>query len=172
MTDFARTEFQITSISAMSPRELVRRSTANLVRVMPTADIVWGDIIDGYIPIIATPTKFLHVHPEWPEEWLGIAPANLRGVRWVDIVHPADTAESVRTATALDSGELEQVGAWPNRYRKTNGTYQPLLWQAYINDGTGLIYCGARPPRDEERKDVDRVLWGRDRCFKCQQGGL
>jgi len=170
VNDLDRTGSQITSLSAISPRELVRRSTANLVRVMPTADIVWGDIIDGYIPIIATQAEFLHVHPDWPEEWLGIAPADLRGVRWVDLVHPADTAESVSTAAALDSGELEQLGAWPNRYRRDDGTYQPLLWQAYIDDGTGLIYCGARPPRKAEADRVERILWGRDRCFECERG--
>jgi hypothetical protein len=163
---------QVTSLvlPALTPREIVRRSNAAVVRLMPTSDIMWGEIGEGFVPIIATPEEFLHVHPEWPEEWLGIAPDGLQFLRWIDLVHPADAAESAKTAAALDSGELEQIGAWPNRYRRSDGTYQQLLWRAYVDEGTGLIYCGARPPRPTEMERVDRILRGRDRCYRCMNG--
>ncbi len=163
---------QVTSLvlPALTPREIVRRSTAAVVRLMPTSDIVWGEIEDGYIPIIATPSEFLHIHPEWPVDWLGMTPGEMRGLRWPELIHPADAAESAKTAAALDSGELEQVGAWPNRYQHSDGTYQPLLWRAYVDDDTGLIYCGARPPRPTELERVDQILWGRDRCYRCKHG--
>lgn len=83
--------------------------------------------------------RFRRLNKEW-EVALGYPVTNLEGQRFLDFVHPDDTAATLQALSQLSN--QQEVLNFVNRYRHQNGTYRWLEWRS-IPAGN-LIYAAAR----------------------------
>ncbi len=73
---------------------------------------------------------------------------------FIEFVHPDDVADTLQEYDRLKAGEL--TINFINRYRRNNGSYLYLDWNATPNLLTGKLYCVARDITD--RKKVEMAL--------------
>jgi PAS domain S-box-containing protein len=93
---------------------------------------------------------FKRVNPAW-EKVLGIPTAQLLARPYVDFVHPDD-----RTATFAEGEKLVGGGetvSFENRYRRGNGSYIWLLWNATPSSSEKLIFAVARDVTERKRAE-------------------
>jgi PAS domain S-box-containing protein len=100
--------------------------------------------MDGY---------FKRINPAW-EKTLGIPTARLLAQPYADFVHPDDRAATYAEAKKI--GEGIPAVSFENRYRRGDGTYMWLLWNATISHDTRLIFAVARDIT--QRKRAERRL--------------
>src|SRR5208282_4318302 len=93
---------------------------------------------------------FKRVNPAW-EKVLGIPTAELLARPYVDFVHPDD-----RAATFAEGAKLVEGGetvSFEDRYRRGNGSYIWLLWNATPSGSEKLIYAVARDVTERKRAE-------------------
>jgi len=93
---------------------------------------------------------FKRVNPAW-EKLLGIPPAELLARPYVEFVHPDD-----REATLAEGAKLVQGGetiSFENRYRRGDGRYIWLLWNATPSSNEKLIFAVARDVTQRKRAE-------------------
>ena len=73
---------------------------------------------------------------------------------FIELIHPDDVAVTLREYEKLKAGEL--TINFVNRYRKKDGSYLYLDWNATPNPLTGKLYCVARDITD--RKKAEEAL--------------
>jgi PAS domain S-box-containing protein len=106
---------------------------------------------------------FKRVNPAW-ERVLGIPTSELLAHPYVDFVHPDDREATIAERTKLSAGA--RTISFENRYRRSDGSYVWLLWNAAPSTSSKLIFALARDiterKRAERRTDagyaVTRVL--------------
>ena len=90
------------------------------------------------------------------ERTLGWSADELLGRPFIEFVHPDDVDRTVGEIGRLRSG-IPTI-SFENRYRCADGSYRYLLWAAYPEQDTGLLYAVARDVtrtrRAEERFQV------------------
>ena len=86
------------------------------------------------------------------ERVLGWTGAELLGRPFLHFVHPEDHDATVREVSRLASGI--PTTSFENRYRCADGTYKPLLWTAFPEEPTGLLYAVARDMTERHKKDA------------------
>ena len=89
--------------------------------------------------IADTDGHFRRLNPEW-ERTLGYSPAELKGRRFLDLVHPEDLAATLAALGQLSS--QEHVLNFVNRCRHKDGTYLWLEWRSFAEDSR--IFAVAR----------------------------
>ncbi len=84
---------------------------------------------------------FKQLNPAW-EKVLGWKTEELTSHPWIDFVHPDDVQETIRALDCLKDGIA--VTHFENRYRRQDGTYCWISWNAnpFLNES--LIFCIAR----------------------------
>jgi PAS domain S-box-containing protein len=93
---------------------------------------------------------FRDVNPAW-EEQFGWSLDELRGRPFFDFIHPDDQAPTAAQYEAQKAGG--HAISFSNRYRRKDGTYRWLEWNATPVGADGLIYAVARDVT--ERRDAE-----------------
>ena len=100
--------------------------------------------MDGY---------FKRLNPAW-EKTLGIPMEHLLSKPYTEFVHPDDREATFAEAKKINAG-IPAV-SFENRYRRGDGSYIWLLWNATISSDTKLIFAVARDIT--QRKRAERRL--------------
>ncbi len=79
---------------------------------------------------------------------LGYSNSELSTIPFIDFVHPDDIADTLQVYDQLKEGK--KIIHFINRYRKKDGTYLYLDWNAVPFDITGKLYCIARDFTDRK----------------------
>lgn len=111
---------------------------------------------------------FVRASRSW-SRLLGYSIEHLGGRRFIDSLHPDDTAAAMNVFQALLRGEI--VTGYTNRYRHSHGDYRQLEWWAQsIN---GLVYASARDVTHakEAEQSLARAL-GQERATAEMKGRL
>jgi PAS domain S-box-containing protein len=95
--------------------------------------------VDGY---------FRRLNPAW-QETLGYPLEELTSRPYVDFVHPEDRGATTAEAKSLTAGE--ETLLFENRYRRRDGSYRWLAWNAMPLVEQGLIYAVARDVTEQKR---------------------
>ncbi|MBG0568460.1 PAS domain-containing hybrid sensor histidine kinase/response regulator [Actinoplanes aureus] len=85
--------------------------------------------------------RFVRVNQAW--QTFGYPLDRLQGRPFVDFVHPDDRERTIAETAKLASDSTATV-AFENRYRRQDGTYVRLCWNASAEPREGLIYAVAR----------------------------
>jgi len=91
------------------------------------------------LAIAGTDGHFIEVNPSW-ETTLGYKQHELRGCRFLDLVHPDDVADTINALKTLSEGGL--IETFVNRYRTKAGEYRFIEWRSVPSGG--LVYAAAR----------------------------
>ncbi|WP_264520562.1 PAS domain S-box protein [Flavobacterium sp. N1994] len=86
---------------------------------------------------------------------LGYSQNELTTKPFIDFVHPDDIDSSLQAYNQLKSGE--KVIHFTNRYRKKDGSYLWLDWNATPNSITGKIYCIARDISERKKAEEESI---------------
>jgi len=95
-----------------------------------SSDLLCVANLDGY---------FVSLNPAWTTS-LGWTDAEMKASPFLAFVHPDDVAATVMAAGGLSRGEAQLT--FENRYRRKDGGYLWLSWNAVPRDG--LIYASVR----------------------------
>ncbi|MFZ3216373.1 MAG: response regulator [Candidatus Acidiferrales bacterium] len=128
--------------SAMRERRLTEEELDQLF--MLSLDMLCIAGFDGY---------FKRINPAW-ENTLGIPIEVLLSKPYNEFVHPDDRDKTDAEAQKLDEGE--HTISFENRYRRADGTYRWLLWNATPSPEQQLIFAVARDIT--QRKEAERRL--------------
>ena len=93
---------------------------------------------------------FKRVNPAW-ENVLGIPTAELLAHPYVDFVHPDDRAATF--AEGKNSSRAFRAVSFENRYRRGDGSYIWLLWNATPSSSEKLIFAVARDVTQRKRAE-------------------
>ena len=91
---------------------------------------------------------FKRVNPAW-ERVLGIPSRELLARPYIDFVHPDDREATIAEAKKLGVGA--QTVSFENRYRRSDGSYVWLLWNATPSCNENLIFAVARDVTQRKR---------------------
>jgi PAS domain S-box-containing protein len=86
------------------------------------------------------------------ERVLGWTSEELLRRPFLDFVHPEDVDATVHEISRLASGI--PTASFENRYRCSDGGYRNLLWTAFPEAETGLLYAVARDMTDRDRREA------------------
>ena len=93
---------------------------------------------------------FKRINPAW-EKTLGVPTEKLLMAPYIDFVHPED-----REATITESRKLREgapIVSFENRYRRGDGTYLWLLWNATPSSDQQLVFAVARDITQRKRAE-------------------
>jgi|HubBroStandDraft_6_1064221.scaffolds.fasta_scaffold01339_6 PAS domain S-box-containing protein len=93
---------------------------------------------------------FKRVNPAW-EKTLGIPTEELLTHRYIDFVHPEDREATIAEASKIGAGNAGL--SFENRYRRSDGTYLWLLWNATPSSDQQLIFAVARDITQRKRAE-------------------
>jgi PAS domain S-box-containing protein len=111
--------------------------------------------------VVATPDgRFERVNARFPE-LLGYSAEELFGGSFLDLVHPDDLEATVAELRGLAAGKATL--GFENRYRRKDGRYAWLLWNARPDPTSGVIYAAAQDVT--ERKRAEEALLESERRF-------
>jgi len=99
------------------------------------------DLSLDLLAIADTGGRFVQLNAAW-EQVLGWTRAELLGSPYLEFVHPDDRAATMAEASKLAAGH--RTAQFENRYRRKNGGYLWLQWNAELRPQDGLIYNIAR----------------------------
>ncbi len=95
---------------------------------------------------------FQQVNPRC-EEILGYSSEELTGRPFMDFVHPDDVAATEAQYSTLQGGS--EAIAFENRYRRRDGSYVSLSWNAIPSVKHGLIYAIAHDVTEPRRAEAE-----------------
>ena len=88
--------------------------------------------------------RFVQLNPAWGSR-LGYSDAQLCAQPFTALVHPADRpATDIALAKLRTGGEAVTI---ENRCRRSDGTWQRLIWRAFFLEDESLVYARVRPLR-------------------------
>ena len=93
---------------------------------------------------------FKRVNPAW-EKTLSIPTEQLLAERYIDFVHPDDREATLAEAKKI--GEGVATISFENRYRRGDGTYLWLLWNATPSSDQNLVFAVARDITQRKRAE-------------------
>ena len=96
---------------------------------------------------------FLRLNPAWTRV-LGYAESEVRGVPFLDFVHPDDRGATLQAMSQLTTGA--HVINFENRYRTHDGAYRWFEWNSAPSLDRGVVYAAARDITD--RKDAEAAM--------------
>ena len=115
---------------AVRERRLVESELDQLFNLSSDLFCIAG--FDGY---------FKRLNPSW-EQTLGISREELLSRPYVEFIHPDDREITRKEAQKIVDGAV--TFSFENRFRRGDGTYIWLLWNATPNSDQGLIFAVAR----------------------------
>jgi PAS domain S-box-containing protein len=101
-------------------------------------------ILDHSLDVICTfdaEGRFLQVSRACNALW-GLAPEDLIGRRYFDMVHPDDLEKSFAAASSIMSGKA--AAHFENRYLRPDGSEISIVWTAHWSEEQQIMFCVAR----------------------------
>ncbi len=135
-----------------------RAAEAEVLRQATEMDLFFEANLD-LLCIASTDGRFLRVNPQW-EQVLGYSPAELEGVRYLDLVHPEDQAATAEAAGRLNNQEA--LTGFVNRYRCKDGSYRWIEWKTAVRGDK--VYAAARDI--SERLEAEASLRASEERFR------
>jgi PAS domain S-box-containing protein len=131
------------SVSDLSQAVRERRRTEKEIDQLFTLslDMLCIAGFDGY---------FKRINPAW-ERVLGIPSSELLGRPYIDFVHPDDREATMAEGKKLSAGA--ETISFENRYRRADGSYMWLLWNATPSASEKLIFAVARDVTEHKRAE-------------------
>jgi two-component system, sensor histidine kinase and response regulator len=108
--------------------------------------------------IAGTDGYFKHVNPAFSRV-LGWTTEQMLARPFVDFVHPDDVSATLSEVEKLAAG-IPTI-SFENRYRCADGSWKHILWTAYPEAGTGLLYGVGR--------DVTRRKWAEEELRRAKE---
>ncbi|MCA1658668.1 MAG: PAS domain S-box protein, partial [Verrucomicrobiaceae bacterium] len=96
--------------------------------------------------------RFVRVNGACERIW-GYAADELKGRRYISLVHPDDVERTERTAAAVMAGTILQD--FENRYVRKDGQVVNITWSARWSDEQQLIFCVARDVTEHKRAEEE-----------------
>ena len=93
---------------------------------------------------------FKRVNPAW-ERVLGIPTSDLLAHPYIDFVHPDDREATLAEGARLSAGA--ETISFENRYRRSDGSYVWLLWNAAPSSSSKRIFAIARDVTERKRAE-------------------
>ncbi len=122
-------------------------------KIIETSLNVFFNMSPDLFCIVSGEGKFMALNPAW-ESTLGYSIENLRGKKFIEIVHPEDVLQTLNQFELQNKGK-ETIN-FINRYRCSDNSYKLLEWRGQTgSDGT--IYAVARDI-SEKRQSEDLIL--------------
>ena len=116
-----------------------KRTEEELATLFETSrDMMCIANFDGYL---------LRVNPAW-EETLGYTAEELTSRPYVEFVHPDDREATVAEKESVSGGQVALL--FENRYRRKDGEYRWLSWNAIPVTKEGRIYATARDVTEQK----------------------
>ncbi len=116
---------------------------------MDTAAAAYFDHAWDLLVVATMAGELTDVNPAWTRV-LGWRREQLLGIRYLDLVHPDDLAETRTALTALRRGEV--ITGLANRYRAVDGRYRWLEWNVVADLDAGLARGVAREVTEQRRE--------------------
>jgi len=131
------------SVSDLSQAIRERRRTENEIDQLfnLSLDMLCIAGFDGY---------FKRVNPAW-EKVLGVPNRELLARPYVEFVHPDDREATLREGQKLKAGG--ETISFENRYRRGDGRYIWLLWNATPSSSEKLVFAVARDVTERKRQE-------------------
>ncbi len=107
---------------------------------------------------------YRQVNPAWMG-LLGWSESEMKGSRWIDLVHPDDVEETLDVSRSLADGQT--LATFSNRLRCRDGSYRSISWKAVPVIAEGCIIFVARDTTEqvaaereleERRRTIDAIL--------------
>lgn len=140
LTDFQKNALKLLANQVVShfiltkkKRELEQSNAVLENFFMLSRDFMCIATEDGY---------FLKISDSFTKE-LGYTQEELTGLPFITFVHPEDIPETINVLESLGT-KHENILFFRNRYRRKDGTYMWVSWNAYPNADDKLIYATAR----------------------------
>ncbi|MCX5660400.1 MAG: SpoIIE family protein phosphatase [Planctomycetota bacterium] len=103
---------------------------------------------------------FRRINPAF-ETTLGYTEGELLAKPFIDFVHPDDRESTQEELRTLASGAPTRQ--FENRYRKADGSYRSLEWEATPDIDRGFVYAIARDVTDRRRaEEAERIVYATD----------
>ena len=99
--------------------------------------------------IADTEGYFHRLNPAW-EQVLGYPVEEMKGRRFLDLVHPEDLPATLSTLAIL--GGQQEVAVFTNRYQCKDGSYRWIEWRSHPMGG--LIYATARDVTEQRKLEA------------------
>lgn len=96
--------------------------------------------------------RLLKVNSSW-QRVLGLQPEELKGVPFLQFVHPEDVERTKEETSRLAHGERST--SFENRYRGADGSYRWLMWNAVPLLHPRVIYAAARDVTDRKKAEME-----------------
>lgn len=109
-----------------------------------SVDLICIAGFDGYFKVL---------NPAWSQT-LGFSDAELLARPFLEFVHPDDVEETIAEASKLSSADTQTV-AFTNRYRKNDGTYRWLSWNARSVKDQNTIFAVARDVTQQKEFELE-----------------
>ena len=136
------------ALSRLVVNELeLRRSVGDLSKAVRERRLVEGgldqlfNLSSDLFCIAGFDGYFKRLNPAW-EQTLGISRAELLSRPYVEFIHPDDREITRKEAQKIAEGAL--TFSFENRFRRGDGTYLWLLWNATPSSDQNLIFAAAR----------------------------
>lgn len=103
---------------------------------------------------------FKRLNQSWMDN-LGYTIDELKSRPFVDFVHPDDLDKTIKATEKLAQGNV--VVEFENRYRKKDGSYIWIVWNAIFDSDKGLIYANAHniTRRKQYEQDLEDTVQAR-----------
>ncbi|TAG89715.1 MAG: PAS domain S-box protein [Oscillatoriales cyanobacterium] len=118
--------------------------------------------------IVGFDGHFKRINPA-VEKILGYSPAEMLGQPFIKFVHPHDRETTLKEAESVTAGN--PTISFENRWRRKDGAYKWLVWNACPFEGEKLIYAIGRDITDRKQAEtalrqseqrLQLALWGSD----------
>ena len=136
-----RAEAALRALATSLERQVEERTRERDQVWQASRDLLCVATLDGWL---------VNLNPAW-QATLGWTREELTGRPFIDFVHPDDVDATIRAAAGLGNGEA-QLG-FENRYRRRDGSYRWLSWNAVPRNG--LIFATVRDVTVERSQDEE-----------------
>ncbi len=160
--DFSTAEIEaLEQIAAIVEREIQVEELVSLQRRMQVAESSAarlsrqiGEFFELSVDMLCiadTNGFFRRLNPAWTKN-LGWSPDELMARPYLDFVHPEDHEKTLAEVEVLSASG--RTVSFENRYRRSDGSWRTLLWNAAKSDDENLIYAIARDVTEQRRVET------------------
>jgi PAS domain S-box-containing protein len=147
------TEMQKNALTLLAAQVInllrVRRKNNTLLKAQKEFEN-FVDLSKDLVAIANVDGMFYKLNPAFTRV-LGYSEEELKGMPFVNFIHPDDIDKTYKEVEKLGQGE--KTISFENRYRTKSGEYVVLSWNASPDPATGNLYCIGRDVTEEKQRE-------------------